>query len=219
MSAAKDLADREADRVEAEERAAAAAVAAAEAVAAGATDTTTPPDPAAVADGAGAGDQAAELEAEAAAAEELERLEAERLAAERAAAAGDVDIEKAIKQLQAEGNRHEKRVAEIMGADFAAYVPCEPCGTLGFVVAGAPALELEVDAETERCDRCKGRGQLITGSLVPGQETKPCPPCMGAGWVTKSVPIPGGALPPISVEQPAPWVPEGWRAVRDDQPA
>src|SRR5438067_9811165 len=46
-----------------------------------------------------------------------------------------VDMEKAVKALGREVERHGKRVAEIMGPDFEGYDPCALCETLGFVPA------------------------------------------------------------------------------------
>src|SRR5438067_11839670 len=49
--------------------------------------------------------------------------------------ASQVDMEKAVKALGREVERHGKRVAEIMGPDFEGYDPCALCETLGFVPA------------------------------------------------------------------------------------
>ena len=66
--------------------------------------------------------------------------------------------------------------------------------------------EYESDEQAEVCSRCKGRGKLRTGSLVPEQITRVCPDCSGQGWkahvVAPATPQVFTPAPPAPVPQP-----------------
>jgi hypothetical protein len=128
--------------------------------------------------------------------------------AEQSAARSQKEIDALTRKLEAEAERHTKRVRELMGEDFAFLVPNPTDWTPGFIfnvpemhptpdqVAALDALlgreseEDFLDAEdAEACDKCNARGQTKTGSQVAGQKTKPCAKCSGTGWVQKFLPL------------------------------
>lgn len=112
------------------------------------------------------------------------------------------DIEQALEKLTREASRHANRISEIMGEDAQALATCPLCepSIPGFFWPGQvdadkrdAALEalgvsgsggLVEDPEAETCDRCHGRGETLTGSLVLTQRTRPCTKCGGNGWTT-----------------------------------
>ena len=115
------------------------------------------------------------------------------------------DVEKRMRALDNEAMRHGKRVADIMGDDFALLIPSPIDWTPGFLfdpsqmplppeaVAALDALlgrslgaELRDDDTKETCDRCAGLGLLRTGSKVQNQDVLPCQTCLGQGWVNKA---------------------------------
>lgn len=118
-----------------------------------------------------------------------------------APALDDRAVDKAIKALEKEAQRHAGRVADIMGEDAQILVPCELCAPSipGFrwpqppaapVVAavkaaiGEPAQpEYEKDNYSRVCDSCKGLGATATGSKVAGQSSVQCHDCKGRGWI------------------------------------
>lgn len=123
-------------------------------------------------------------------------------------AAPPVDMEKALKALSRENDRHGKRVADIMGADFALFRPCPLDDGMGFIgpdvsivqayrydpdtnalaLVSTSATPIDLyrdDAEKEPCGRCDALGMLRTGSKVPNNETVPCGDCGGAGYKSK----------------------------------
>lgn len=118
------------------------------------------------------------------------------------------EIDALTKRLEAEAERHTKRVAEIMGDDFALLVPNPTDWTPGFIfnvpemhptpeavaelralLGGAAPLELREAEDAEGCGKCNALGEVLTGSRKPGQETKPCTACTGTGWRTKAAPL------------------------------
>jgi len=148
-----------------------------------------------------------ELEAEADEQGDDGEQDGEQVAPEAAAPAprSQKEIDDLTKKLEAEAARHEKRVAEIMGDDFALLVPSPVDWTPGFIfnvpemhptpeaVATLHALlgqsapvELREADDAEGCDKCNALGEVLTGSRKPGQETKPCTACTGTGWRTKA---------------------------------
>lgn len=135
------------------------------------------------------------------------------------AAAAPVDYEKARKELRREAGRHEDALKRIMGDDFAMFEECEMCDTLGYHPIQERGPQLEVDDTVEVCDRCRGLGKLATGSLVPEQASKPCGKCQGSGWNAKLTGQTTAAGVTPLAEVAAPWVPDGWQAVRVEQPS
>lgn len=129
---------------------------------------------------------------------------------------------KALKQLDAEAIRHNKRVQEIMGDDSAFLVQCELCppNLAGWrfdsapsedvtarvrVVIGLPDLENYRPSATEhRCDDCGGLGRVRSGSLIPAHEALLCDACHGKGYVASRP-----RLAPVPDEPAAALVPNG----------
>lgn len=118
------------------------------------------------------------------------------------AALSDKEIEKITQRLEGEATRHANRVTEIMGEAALYLVPCELCETVipGFrypqipdgdpreplyaLLAQGDTAQLVQDADAERCDRCAGHGETLTGSLNPIAQTIPCRKCKGKGWTS-----------------------------------
>lgn len=138
---------------------------------------------------------------------------------EERAPAAEVDYEKARKELRREAGRHEDALKRIMGDDFAMFEECEMCDTLGYHPIQERGPQLEVDDTVEVCDRCRGLGKLATGSLVLEQASKPCGKCQGSGWNAKLTGAPATPSVTPAAGEPAPWVPDGWQAVRVEQPS
>lgn len=99
------------------------------------------------------------------------------------------DVTKAVKQLEREGERHTKRVAEIMGADFALVHPCPTCQDFaaGFTLT-APEGEVPMvqATEYERCTHCNGYGVVLTGALADHGRVQTCLTCNGQGFTHKA---------------------------------
>lgn len=114
------------------------------------------------------------------------------------------EIEQSAKKLEAEAERHAKRVAEIMGDDFSLLVPSPVDWTPGYIfnvpemhpspdqvaelhalLGGSSPIDLKAATDAEACPDCNAIGDVLTGSRKPGQETKPCPACGGTGWKPK----------------------------------
>ena len=132
--------------------------------------------------------------------------------------------EKIIGRLDAEGERHTKRVAEILGPDVSDLAPCPLCWehAQGFVLDGVPVDEvtaamtrqvLGIEDEPEfltnpefiQCQTCAGLGHVLSGSKVRDQLTVPCPKCMSKGFERVPLawqPPPAPAL--AAVPPPAP---------------
>jgi hypothetical protein len=143
-----------------------------------------------------------------------ENPEPEQDAPEQAASAprSQKEIDELTKKLEAEAQRHSKRVQELMGEDFALLVPSPVDWTPGFlfnvpemlpsqeavaaldaILGRAGGVEFLPAEDAEACAKCNALGQVLTGSRAPGQETKLCVTCNGAGWVTKQIPY----TPPV----------------------
>jgi hypothetical protein len=114
------------------------------------------------------------------------------------------EIEALNRKLDAEAERHAKRVAEIMGDDFALLVPSPIDWTPGFIfgvegmlpapsqlealdaiLGRATAPDLKAAKDAQACEACNAIGDVLTGSRKEGQITKPCTSCGGTGWVPK----------------------------------
>lgn len=117
----------------------------------------------------------------------------------QAHAAGDVD--KNMKRLEAEAQRHAKRVSEIMGDDALILQPCPRCWPVapGFIMPGMPVedeqrreVKLSIGEQPipqyneardkRRCDDCDGWGRTLTGARETAQVDLPCSGCNGQGW-------------------------------------
>src|SRR5262249_20930867 len=53
--------------------------------------------------------------------------------------------------------------------------------------------EYEADPNRPACDKCKGKGKIATGSLVPEYRTMLCDSCQGKGYVQPYVQVENGA--------------------------
>jgi hypothetical protein len=114
------------------------------------------------------------------------------------------EIEKAHKQIDKLREHVANRVGVILGEDANLLMPCPACGDEipGFVwppgaapvppekvgalsaYIGLPDLNVLEDAlDAIPCPDCRARGEVKTGSLVPGQTTKMCSRCVGKGWI------------------------------------
>jgi len=137
------------------------------------------------------------------------------------------EIDARHNKLDAEAQRHEKRVAEIMGDDFALLIRSPLDWTPGFLwnpavaplppeIAGATMALLGVESPADyahdpgrqTCDKCNGLGQLATGSLVQEQATLPCRFCRGYGWTgegnPEQLPAPTPIVPQVYATSGAP---------------
>ena len=93
--------------------------------------------------------------------------------------------------------RRYRRDLEGIVGDLSDAAECQLCGGLGFVDAhGSP----RVHPDTERCDKCGGFGQLVTGSRAPGHEQIGCDKCGGTGHVRK-LPTPSAQTESATVVQ------------------
>lgn len=127
------------------------------------------------------------------------------------------DIEKRLKALDKERDRHAARISEIMAEDALDLEPCPRCLPFapGFIYppATAPVPEFQKaavrasigDATGEEflpapnaraCDTCAGMGRVRSGSKAPGQELIMCPTCQnGRGWIQVGTDMPATPTP------------------------
>jgi hypothetical protein len=137
------------------------------------------------------------------------------------------EIEKAQNALQREAERHDKRVAEIMGADAEGLVRCEACALnlpgyhwpaemfepgsgeriLYDLLAGEQAQPLQ-PGFLETCSACNGVGRWKTGSFA-SEEMKwlTCSVCGGKGYQDTRGQTPSQTTTPVLVAVPEPDVP------------
>lgn len=128
------------------------------------------------------------------------------------------DLERIHVKMEKYRDDNAERIARILGGEFEHAVPCPLCshfspGYIGLVdvppdaiplmraILGMPDLSSFVsDPHSSACPTCEGRGQTLTGSLVPEHETRTCPTCMGTGYrATNSAPANG---PPDAEGEP-----------------
>lgn len=149
-------------------------------------------------------------------------------------AKGDADFAKAAQRLEAEAERHAKRVREIMGDDSNSLVQCELCppNIPGWrfdvvpskettdrvrVAIGLPDMSNFRPSPNEAtCQDCGGLGMVKTGSSVQGRETKKCDPCDGNGYVTTRTRTHDDASPPLAAENGGGPVPQWDDGVQRD---
>jgi hypothetical protein len=138
----------------------------------------------------------------------------------KAVAKQERDAAKTAEKLEAERQRHQGRLAEILQEDILRLVPCELCRAdlAGWIDSTGPIPEevkqrvriqigdrepenWQEDPHSARCSACDGLGEVQTGSRVRGQEVMPCVDCGGKGWQptddTRS-----GLRPPAVVPHP-----------------
>lgn len=118
---------------------------------------------------------------------------------EQPQAKSEKEIEKGLKALEKEAQRHANRVGEIMEEDAQHLLRCELCAPLipGFrwpqvpddqraavmlAIGFDPEPDLRSDTQSGVCPGCDGWGQVATGSKVQGQRALPCTSCGGKGW-------------------------------------
>ncbi len=117
------------------------------------------------------------------------------------------EIEARFDKIARENERHAKRVGEILEEDATDLLMCPLCSSFigGFVlnapVADEPraatlgflgvidASELPQADYLERCETCKGRGEVKTGSTRPGYEAANCAACEGKGYRNAGAPV------------------------------
>lgn len=131
----------------------------------------------------------------------------------QAAAQTEKEIERNHKALEKNAVRHVKRVAEVLGDDFAMLKPCPRCWPLapGFywppdvapvtaelAIAVRASIGEEVlpeyqqDTHRTACTSCGGWGRVRTGSKVSQQDALACLDCAGKGWIGDTKVATGG---------------------------
>lgn len=137
-------------------------------------------------------------------------------------------LEKRARQLEAENERHAKRVGQIMDDAAADLIPCPVCmdGIAGWIyppevaqlsdeaisrvrtVIGLPDYTTFLQAKfAAKCPDCDGRGEVKTGSQVPGSEVTTCETCQKRGWIrTQDIPRIATAEPPAGDQTTGPTV-------------
>lgn len=139
------------------------------------------------------------------------------------AIAAQRDAEQHLKKVSQTADRYVKRLVELLGPELGGYAGCTLCDGFppGLVILEAVDDErrlnvkrqlgmetfedLEADeTEFKRCETCRGRGNVKTGSLKHNKETKPCRKCDGNGYIDLHPGAPGAAAngdAPAPVEQ------------------
>lgn len=113
-----------------------------------------------------------------------EAIEAESEAvADLEAEAAQLSIEKALRRFERENERHAHELARIMGPDFEAFAECIGCQGVGF----APVSGVQFDPDLEKCERCQGHGQMLTGAVNEMNVVRDCLACGGRGYTEKIV--------------------------------
>lgn len=137
-----------------------------------------------------------------------------RILSEKALAKRDASLDK-------ENARHAQRVGQIMEDGAGDLIPCPVCmdGIAGWIyppeaqqlsdeaisrvrqVIGLPDYGTFEDAPDARtCPECSGRGEVRTGSQVPGYETKTCRLCKKMGWIPVGATANGETIEPLTGE-------------------
>lgn len=117
-----------------------------------------------------------------------------------------------LKRLERENTRHENRLAELIGGDWAQFEACDNCGGVGFHPQGEGQTPDLVDAAgVEQCTACNGHGRQRYPTQVEGQRFQVCITCAGAGWVREQTPAPvEAAAPAAPVPNGGPVAPAGY---------
>lgn len=119
-------------------------------------------------------------------------------------AVGEREIEKMMKRVDTANARYSKQLGEIMGEEATVLESCPRCAQpfLGFIFPAAmkpvdaetknrvlesvgeqPALAVNPDPFSRRCDTCDGAGAVLTGSRLNNEKAIRCYTCNGRGWV------------------------------------
>jgi hypothetical protein len=109
-----------------------------------------------------------------------------------------------MRALDREDKRHEKALAQLMGADFSYFARCGSCDGLGYFMPPPPAeLKFKPHPDTWKCETCDGMGDVLSGAVGRNQ-TLQCPDCGGQGYKSRRateplpVPSPVPASPPVA---------------------
>lgn len=121
-----------------------------------------------------------------------------------ARASSEAQIRDNMAKIARSAETFRRRVADVLGEDALALVPCELCepeipgfhwpaelayardeihARLLDVLRSPASPEYVADPGHRMCDACDGYGKVRTGSKVPGQEIGTCGPCRGYGFV------------------------------------
>lgn len=93
---------------------------------------------------------------------------------------GDEPTPRQYRELEREAARHTEAVRSIMGPFAEGMVECERCNGIGLHEPGPTPRTHEF---FKACPTCNGFGEVITGSLHPGDESRACPACKGRGYL------------------------------------
>lgn len=120
-----------------------------------------------------------------------------------------------IAELQAACDTHHDHVHAIMGPFVDGFVPCETCNGIGLAYPTPTGPRLEPAPGLDRCEVCKGPGELKTPSTRSGFDVIQCTRCNGQGYVgTLAIPSAGQAVqavesfPAAPGQTPAPPAPQ-----------
>ncbi len=145
------------------------------------------------------------------------------------------EFEAMARKMDAESQRHEKRVRELLGEQWTDWKECPLCPVPGYVpAAAAPEFdpmqrmavlaamgdEAEPDYRSnpnfEACPDCNGYGDVLTGSKRQTNRLQGCPRCAGLGYLDVRIPGQGVVTPQPVQAAPAPtWTPPNPDAQRD----
>lgn len=128
----------------------------------------------------------------------------------------DREVEKLRKKMDAEDERHARRITEILGEDAIHLVQCPMCMHFASgwffppntfplpeenvaaakVLLGVPNMEAyKTHPGFKQCEECDGLGEVLTGSKRQGYQLSTCPGCAAKGW-KGSVIAPQNGTPP-----------------------
>ena len=147
--------------------------------------------------------EAAEAEAEDAQAQDAAESADDEPEAD-AEPSSNLNVDKALAQMEKENTRHAAAVARIMGADFELVYPCPTCQDFAAGFTFTPPDEtpaMQHVPEFQRCEKCAGHGQVLTGALPSATVATTCRGCSGQGYI--EVPLPPATPAYTPPQQPA----------------
>jgi hypothetical protein len=136
-------------------------------------------------------------------------------------------LEQRMKRIDTAASNYRNKIGDILGDDLLIMQPCPLCtdGVPAFIfpgvappevveavrpVIGLPDLHEFKDApHAHRCDTCAGRGVVLSGSFVQGNEAISCPKCSGSGFVVDQATGPAVTPPAPTNGAPIQELPEG----------